>query len=589
MFAISCTDGTFRFVARSGREDKKIAAHEGAVIKICWSHDGSALLTAGEDGDVKVWSKSGNLRSCLASTGQSVYALCWGPDDDQVVIGSGKNLMIKTVQASRKNLQWVAHDGIVLCVDWNVANGCIISGGEDCTYRTWDSFGRQLYCSRVMEHVITAVGWSPNGECFAAGSYNLLRLCDRTGWTHSRERIQSGSILDIAWTSDGTQFAGAGGNGSVVFAQVVGRRFEWKNTEVTLLEPRKIRVQDVANESVEDLEFARDRVVELGLGHDWLIVTTTTQCYIYSVSNLNTPIIFDIRAPPHFIHVSKRHFLTLDLISGLQVITFEGKILCSPKFQGLRAEYLTKDMVALSPDTVVVVDSVDPKRMQIMDATSGRSITKLTHTVEVNSVCLNQHMLGPQERMLLFTDKNRDLYLASLQTGPAGPGGAGGALAFKPIKLHSHVDSFQFNDETDVVVALADGNLKVWYQPWVVFIDKDLLPLTMATSEASDFGRNAQITAYTGNRVSIRKVDGSLLFSATSPDVPLLYDLMRGGRWDECIRLCRHQKLPTLWGTLACTALAKKQLDTAEIALCAVDEVAKVAIANHTVDLWPTT
>ena len=208
MFALSCTDGTFRFVSRSGREEKKIAAHEGAVIVVRWSHDGSALLTAGEDGDVKIWSKSGNLRSCLVSTGQSVYCACWGPDDDQVLIASGKTLMIKTVQASRKNLQWNAHDGLVLCLDWNVSNGNIVSGGEDCMYKVWDSFGRQLYSSRAMEHVITSVGWNPNGECFAVGSHNTIRLCDKTGWTHCRERIQSGSILDIAWTSDGTQFAG---------------------------------------------------------------------------------------------------------------------------------------------------------------------------------------------------------------------------------------------------------------------------------------------------------------------------------------------------------------------------------------------
>ena len=45
MFAISCTDGTFRFISRSGREEKKVAAHEGAVIIVQWSHDGSALLT----------------------------------------------------------------------------------------------------------------------------------------------------------------------------------------------------------------------------------------------------------------------------------------------------------------------------------------------------------------------------------------------------------------------------------------------------------------------------------------------------------------------------------------------------------------
>lgn len=47
-------------------------------------------------------------------------------------------------------------------------------------YKIWDSYGRQLYSSRGMEHVITSVGWSPNGDVFAVGSYNILRLCDKT-------------------------------------------------------------------------------------------------------------------------------------------------------------------------------------------------------------------------------------------------------------------------------------------------------------------------------------------------------------------------------------------------------------------------
>lgn len=38
--------------------------------------------------------------------------------------------------------------GTVLCVDWNVSNRNIVSGGEDCMYKVWDSFGRQLYSSR---------------------------------------------------------------------------------------------------------------------------------------------------------------------------------------------------------------------------------------------------------------------------------------------------------------------------------------------------------------------------------------------------------------------------------------------------------
>ncbi|RYG65334.1 hypothetical protein EON64_12150 [archaeon] len=65
MFAVSCTDGTVRYISKSGREEKKISAHEGAVITMKWSHDGNALCTAGEDGDVKIWSKNGESTCCL--------------------------------------------------------------------------------------------------------------------------------------------------------------------------------------------------------------------------------------------------------------------------------------------------------------------------------------------------------------------------------------------------------------------------------------------------------------------------------------------------------------------------------------------
>jgi intraflagellar transport protein 80 len=412
MFAAACSDGTIRFYSRSGREEKKIAAHEGAVISIAWSHDGVALLTSGEDGDVKIWSRSGNMRSVLASTGQSVYCACWGPDDDQVVFSSGNALMIKTVQANKKNLKWDAHDGIVLCVDWNITNQNIVSGGEDCVYHVWDSFGRMLYTSKAMENVITAVKWSPQGEVFAVGMHNHIRLCDKTGWTHSKERVHTGSIMSLAWTSDGTQFAGAGGSGCVVFAQIVDRHHEWKNIDVILTEPRKIRVLDAGNETMEDLEYPRDRVVDIAVGFEMLVVATSTQCYVYSINNLNTPIIFDIKAPPHFMHLCRKHFLTVDLISGVQVISFEGRVLCSPRFQGLRADYLNRDMLSLAPDMVCIVDTVDSKVVHILDPLNGRPLGKVTHTCEVCNICLNQHSAGAADRLLAFSDRNRDLFIA---------------------------------------------------------------------------------------------------------------------------------------------------------------------------------
>jgi hypothetical protein len=37
-----------------------------------------------------------------------------------------------------------------------------------------------------MENVVTAVAWRPNGENFAVGSFNTVRLCDSECHHHHR-------------------------------------------------------------------------------------------------------------------------------------------------------------------------------------------------------------------------------------------------------------------------------------------------------------------------------------------------------------------------------------------------------------------
>ena len=87
----------------------------------------------------------------------------------------------------------------------------------------WDTFGRQLFSSGQHDYPITAISWSPDGQLFGVGSFNTLRLCDKIGWSHSLDKPGTGSIYKIAWSSDGTQVAGACGNGHVIFAHVIGK------------------------------------------------------------------------------------------------------------------------------------------------------------------------------------------------------------------------------------------------------------------------------------------------------------------------------------------------------------------------------
>lgn len=69
----------------------------------------------------------------------------------------------------------------MLAVSWNRHNGVIVSGGEDCRYKLWDSSGNLLFSSGAVEYPITAVNWCPNGMYFVAGFCNTIKLCDVAG------------------------------------------------------------------------------------------------------------------------------------------------------------------------------------------------------------------------------------------------------------------------------------------------------------------------------------------------------------------------------------------------------------------------
>ena len=54
-------------------------------------------MTGGEDGAVKIWSKSGMLRSTLATNNSPVYCVSWSPDS-QVNRGNGwQKILINSV------------------------------------------------------------------------------------------------------------------------------------------------------------------------------------------------------------------------------------------------------------------------------------------------------------------------------------------------------------------------------------------------------------------------------------------------------------------------------------------------------------
>ncbi|XP_063349936.1 intraflagellar transport protein 80 homolog isoform X1 [Pelmatolapia mariae] len=572
IFVLTSTDGKFHLTSKMGRIEKSVEAHKGAVLAGRWNYDGTALITAGEDGQIKIWSKSGMLRSTLASQGSPVYSVAWGPDSDRILYTSGRQLIIKPLQPSAKIIQWKAHDGVILKVDWNSVNDLILSGGEDCKYKVWDSFGHLLHCSLSHDYPVTSLSWAPDGEVFAVGSFNTLRLCDKTGWSYALEKPNTGSVFSLAWSADGTQLAGACGNGHVIFAHVVEQHWEWKNFVITLTKRRTMQVRNVLNDAVDLLEF-RDRVIKASLAYGHLVVATSLQCYVYNSRNWNTPLIFDLKeGTVSLILQAEKHFLLVDG-AGLYTFSYEGRLISSPKFPGMRADILNAQSVSLSNDTIAIRDKSDDKVILLFDALTGKALgdgKPLTHKQEVLEIALDQ--CGPStDRKIALIDKNRDLYLTTVRHLGREP---------KICKIGSMVHSMAWNDAANILCGIQDSQLTVWYYPSVVFTDKELLPKTLYIKDGSEFRRAPQVLNYIGTKVTLRQGDGSLVYSSVLPFPALLHEYSISARWEDALRLCCYAKDQSLWACLAGMAMANRELTTAEMAYAAIGELPRVQYIN---------
>ncbi|CAK9221469.1 unnamed protein product [Sphagnum troendelagicum] len=577
VFVVACTDGAFYIISKGGREEKRFEAHEGAVICIRWNFEGTALATGGEDGILKIWSRNGMHRSTLAQIEHSVYTIAWGPNSEQIVFSNGRNLLIKSIQASEihiisysfsstKQVQWLGHEGLVLKVDWNPVNNCIISAGEDCHYKVWDCYGRVLYQSAKADSSIMSIAWCPSGEAFAVGSFNSLMLCDKTGWPHSKETPDTGMLLSVAWNTDGTQLAGAGGNGMVIFGQLLDRRIHWTRFTATLAEHNHICIQDLLSKKTEEMDF-RNRVIKMSMGYQHLVVATATQCYIYSITNWSTPHMFDIKDTVVLVKQCQCCFLLVDCFTGFQLFTYEGRHLSNPKFQGIHAGSVNHQNISLSSDIFAVINHEDRKMVHFMDVTTGKMVGDVMRlTVEAVEISLSP-MGTLTDRKLAFIDSNHDLYLTPI-------------LRPRILKLAAMVYNAMWNEIADMLAAVVDQRLVVWYYPHAAYVDKDLLPFVKLTKDC-DVGKSAKIQSFYGAQCSVDRTDGASISTNVSPYPLLLFEHMAAKHWDYAIRLCYYVKDNLLWACLAASAIAARELNCAEMAYAALDEVAKVQFILH--------
>lgn len=295
------------------------------------------------------------------------------------------------------------------------------------------------------------------------------------------------------------------------------------------------------------------------------------QCCIYSITNWNTPHIFDIKDTVILLKQCQRYFLMVDCHTGLHLYTYEGRHICNPKFQGLRIEAINNQTVSLSDDTLAIIDSSDSKSVRYLDASTGKSVGDLLrHGLEIVEMSLSQ-LGSSSDRKLVFVDCNHDLYITPV-------------LRQIVFKLAAMVDTAVWNDSADMVAGIVDQKLVFWYYPQAAYVDKDLLVFVKLAKEI-DLGKTARIQGFHKSKCNIRRADGSSVSTIVLPAPLLLSEHVAAKQWEHALRLCRFVKDNLLWACLAAMAMDAKELSTAEVAYAALDEVDKVHYILHLKDL----
>ncbi len=234
-------------------ENRDIPARQGNLYSLSWTPDGKTLATSGDDGSIKLWTRTGEPIKTLTEQHSLVYSMSWTPDGQTLAIGSKDGTVelwnpngdrLKTLSASKS---------IIRTVDWTPDGKILATGGDDGLIKFWSETGQLLKTIEAKQDVIYGVTWSNDGKTLATGGKNgSVKLWSRSGDLMRSIATQQDGVNSVSWNNDGQTFATGGMNGTVKL---------WKPT----------------GEALKTINAHRDSVTSVGWGADGQALATGGQ------------------------------------------------------------------------------------------------------------------------------------------------------------------------------------------------------------------------------------------------------------------------------------------------------------------------
>lgn len=145
------------------------------------------------------------------------------------------------------------------------------------------------------------------------------------------------------------------------------------------------------------------------------------------------------------------------------------------------------------------------------------------------------------------------------------------------------MQSICWHSEHNMLAAIQDIKLMVWYCPTAATISQQLLKMSSLQYDSAELGRGPRVINFIDTSVAVRRTDGSLLNIPISPYPAVLHEHVTTGKWPDAVKLCRLIQDASLWAVLAVLATQAKTeaLDVAEEAYAAINQPDKVMYVQY--------
>jgi WD40 repeat protein len=216
-------DGTVRLWNKSGKEIKQLLA-EGkpnydSFTAIAVSPDGQKIIAGKGNGTVYLWDKSGKQLKTWAAHGNKVTAISFSKNGQTLATAGGEDGLARIWTVTGNKLGELKHPQIkkMLGVSLSPDGKFVATASDDNRARIWTVAGQEVRRLEGHQEWVTVVNFSPDGQSVATGSNDgIVKLWNaKTGDQIQNFQGHRGVVLTASFSGDGKRLVSAGRDGFV--------------------------------------------------------------------------------------------------------------------------------------------------------------------------------------------------------------------------------------------------------------------------------------------------------------------------------------------------------------------------------------